>query len=143
MKSILFKTISMSDLVFFNDSDKRIISIFNQFKVLHGTHVDLSLLGIKPDFVRRSRRNSNLHFACSQLYSMPIPSFKRQVILRELNLQYLTHGLTTLVKTKSVLVIPNGKIGKTKKLILHLFTQGKTEKLLMTLKNIKVVISVL
>lgn len=52
----------MSNLAIFNDPDKRSISIPNQLRVLHGTHVDFSLLGKKPDFVRFSKRNSDLRF---------------------------------------------------------------------------------
>ena len=36
-----------------------------------------------------------------------------QLILIELNLQYLTNGLTSLVKIKGELVSPNGKAVKT------------------------------
>ena len=44
---------------------------------------------------------------------MPKPSLKKQAIFMELNLQYLTNGLTTLVKTKGVVDEPNGRTVKT------------------------------
>ena len=83
------------------------------------------MLGIKPDFVKVSRTNSDLCFASSSLFSVPIPSSKKQVILTELDLQYLTNGLTTLVKIKGALVSPNGKTVKTKNFMLPLNTQEK------------------
>ena len=46
-------------------------------------------------------------------------------MLAELNLLYLTNGLTTLMNIKSALVIPNGKTEKMKNLTLHLITQEK------------------
>ena len=45
----------------------------------------------------------------------------------ELNLQYLTNGLTTLVKTKGALVSPNGKTVKTKKFVLSLIPRKNGE----------------
>ena len=50
---------------------------------------------------------------------------QKKVILTELNLQYLTNGLTTLVKIKGALVSPNGKTVKTKNFMLPSNTQGK------------------
>ena len=46
----------------------------------------------------------------------------KQVILTELDLQYLTNGLTTLVKIKDALVSPNGKTIKTQNFMLPLNT---------------------
>ena len=44
--------LSIRDLVIFNVSDERVLSIPNEVRTLHGSHVDFSLLGIKPDFVK-------------------------------------------------------------------------------------------
>ena len=91
----------MRDLVIFNVPDERFISIPNQVRILHGSHVDFWMLGVKPDFAKVCWTNSDLRFASSQLYSIPIPSSKKQVILTELNLQYLTNGLTTLLYNRA------------------------------------------
>ena len=103
----------MGDLVIFNVLDERFISISNQVRILHGSHEDSWMLGINTDFVKVSWTNSDLGFASSYFYSIPIPSSKMQLILIELNLQYLTNGLTSLVKIKGELVSPNGKAVKT------------------------------
>ena len=47
--------------------------------------------------------------------------------MTEMNLQYLTRGLTTLVKIKDALVSPNSKTVKTKNLILPLITRENRE----------------
>ena len=44
--------LSIRDLVIFNVSDERVLSIPNEVRTLHGSYVDFSLLGIKPDFVK-------------------------------------------------------------------------------------------
>ena len=93
---------------------------------MHSSHVDFSLLGIKRDFVKVSSKNSDLHFASSYLYSIPIPPSRRKAILTELNLQYLTNDLTDLVKIKGALVSQNGKNLK-KSLILPLVTRKNRE----------------
>ena len=97
----------------------------NQVRTLHGSHVDFSMLGIKPDFVKVSWASSNLRFASSQLYSVHIPSSRKQVILTELNFLYLSNGQRTLVETKGELVSPNSKTVKKKSLIFPLITQEK------------------
>lgn len=48
---------------------------------------------------------------------MPIPSSRKKPILTELNLQYLTNSVTTVVKIKGELVSMNGKNVKTKNFI--------------------------
>ena len=60
----------------------------------------------------------------------------------ELNLQYLTNSLTTLVKIKGALVSPNDNC-KNEKLYVTFEYPGKTEKLLMRFENINVVITAL
>ena len=40
IREIVFKMLSMRDLVIFNVPDERFIPIPNQVKILHGTHVD-------------------------------------------------------------------------------------------------------
>ena len=52
IREIVLKMLSMRDLVIFNVPDERFISIPNQVRILHGSHVDFSMLGIKPDFVK-------------------------------------------------------------------------------------------
>ena len=47
--------------------------------------------------------------------------------MTELNLGYLSNGLTTLVKTNGALVNPNGKTVKTENLIIPLITQKKKQ----------------
>ena len=47
--------------------------------------------------------------------------------MTELNLGYLSNGLTTLVKTNGALVNPNGKTVKTENLIIPLITQKKNQ----------------
>ena len=40
IREIVFKMLSMRDLVIFNVPDERFISIPNQVRILHGSHVD-------------------------------------------------------------------------------------------------------
>ena len=40
IKKIVFNVLSMQDLVIFNVPDERVISIPNQVRILHGSHVD-------------------------------------------------------------------------------------------------------
>ena len=54
IRETVFKMLSMRDLVIFNVPDERFISIPNQVRILHGSHVDFWMLGIKPDFVKVS-----------------------------------------------------------------------------------------
>ena len=54
IREIVFKMLSMRDLLIFNVPDERFISVPNQIRTLHGSHVDLLKLGIKPDFVKVS-----------------------------------------------------------------------------------------
>ena len=49
--------------------------------------------------------------------------------MTELNLGYLSNGLTTLVKTNGALVNPNGKTVKTENLIIPLITQKKNQEM--------------
>ena len=49
---IVLQVLSIRDLVIFSVSDERILPIPNQVRTLHGSIVDFSLLGIKPDFVK-------------------------------------------------------------------------------------------
>ena len=65
IRKIVFKMLAKQDLVIFNVSDERFISIPNQVRTLHGSHVDFGMLGIKPGFVKVSRTNSDLRFASS------------------------------------------------------------------------------
>ena len=53
-REIVFKMLSMRDLVIFNVPDERFISIPYQVRILHGSHVDFRLLGIKPNFIKVS-----------------------------------------------------------------------------------------
>ena len=65
IRETVFKMLSMRDLVIFNVPDERFISIPNQVRILHGSHVDFWMLGIKPDFVKVLWTDSDLHFASS------------------------------------------------------------------------------
>ena len=51
-REVVFKMLSMRDVVIFNVPDERFISIPNQVRILHGSHVDFSMLGIKADSVK-------------------------------------------------------------------------------------------
>ena len=51
IREILFKMLSMGGLGILNVPDVSFISVPNQVGILHGSHEDFSMLGIKPDFV--------------------------------------------------------------------------------------------
>ena len=65
IREIVFKMLSMQDLVIFNVPYERFISIPNHVGILHGSHVDFWMLGIKADFVIVFWTNSGLRFASS------------------------------------------------------------------------------
>ena len=65
VREIVFKMLSMRDLVIFNVPDERFKSAPNRVRILHVSDVDFWMLGIKTDFVKVLWTNSDLHFASS------------------------------------------------------------------------------
>ena len=55
----------MGGLGILNVPDVSFISVPNQVGILHGSHEDFSMLGIKPDFVTVSWKNFDLRFVFS------------------------------------------------------------------------------
>ena len=92
----------------------RSTSMPSQVRTLVGCHIDFSELTIKPALVNEFETKVNFSRAFSKVLSIPRPSSKKQVIFMELNLQYFSNGLTTLVKTKGAVDKPNGRTVKTK-----------------------------
>ena len=81
---------------------------------LVGCHTNFCELIIKPVLVYEFDTKVDFSRAFSKVLSIPRPSSKKQAIFMELNLQYFTNGLTTLVKTKGAADKPNGRTVKTK-----------------------------
>ena len=54
IREIIFKILSMRDLVIFNVPDERFISIPNHVRILHGSHVHFPFLSLKRDFIKVS-----------------------------------------------------------------------------------------
>ena len=92
----------------------RLTSMPSQVRTLVGCHTDLSELILKPALVNEFDTKVDFSRAFSKVLSITRPSSKKQAIFVELNLQYFTNGLTTLVKTKGAVDKPNGRTVKTK-----------------------------
>ena len=69
---------------------------------------------IKPTLVNEFDTKVDFFRAFSKVLSIPRPSSKKQAIFMELNLQYFTNGLTTLVKMKGAVDKSNGRTVKRK-----------------------------
>ena len=92
----------------------RSTSMPSQVRTLVGYHTDFSELIIKPALVSEFKTKVESSRALSKVLPIPRPSSKKHAIFMELNLQYFTNGLTTLVKTKGAVDKPNGRTVKTK-----------------------------
>ena len=100
-------------------------SIPSQVRNLVGCHTDLSESVIKPALLNEFDTKTDFYRAFSKVLSIPRPSSKKQAIFMELNLQYFTNGLTTLVKTKGAVDTPNGRTVKTKNFTMFLIFHEK------------------
>ena len=91
----------------------RSTSMPSQVRTLVGCHTDFSELIIKLASVNKFKTKVDFSRAFSKMLSMPRPSSKKQAIFMELNIQYFTNRLTTLVKTKGTVDKQNGRTVKT------------------------------
>ena len=88
-------------------------SMSSQVRTLVGCYTDFSELTIKLVLVNEFETKMYFSRAFSKVLSIPRSSSKKQAIFIELNLQYFTNGLTTLVKAKGA-DKPNDRTVKTK-----------------------------
>ena len=103
----------------------RSTSMPSQGRTLVGCHTHLSELIIKPALVNEFDTKVDFSRAFLKVLSIPRLSSKKQAIFLELNLQYFTNGLTTLVKTKGAVDTPNGRTVKTKNFTMFLIFHEK------------------
>ena len=103
----------------------RSTSMPSQGRTLVGCHTDLSELKIKPALANEFDTKVDFSRAFSKVLSIPRLSSKKQAIFLELNLQYFTNGLSTLVKTKDAADKPNGRTVKTKNFTMLLIFHEK------------------
>ena len=68
IRETVFKTLLIRDLVMLNVPNGMFISIPNQLRILHSSHVHFSSLGIKPYFAKVSWIISVLRFASQWFY---------------------------------------------------------------------------
>ena len=126
IRKLILKMFSVQVLGILNVPDVIFISLPDKVRILHGSHENFSILGIKPDSITVSWTNFDLR--------EPLHSFIQYLFRRPENRLFWQHWvsniwliayLTTFVKIKGALVIPNGKTVKTKKFFLPLITQEK------------------
>ena len=100
-------------------------SIPSQVRNLVGCHTDLSESVIKPALLNEFDTKTDFSRAFSKVLSLPRPSSKKQAIFMELNHQYFTSSLTTLVKTKGSVEKMNDRTVKTKNFRMLLYFHEK------------------